>query len=253
MEFVLFITVVSLLVIACAEPLGERVGVVAPILLLAVGAVTAFLPQVPDLKIDPEIILQLILPPLLFSTAMRMPAHDFRRNLGAIFTLAVLLVVATALCVGAVIHLLLPEVPLAVAVAVGAVVSPLDAVAVGIVKKAGVSRRIVAILDGEGLVNDASALVVLGTAVLASGASVSAPAVAGRFVWAVAGAVVVGYAVGKVFMFLRRFVHHTTSNTVLSLATPSPPSSPPRRSAPRGWSPRWRPGWSSRRLSLIHI
>lgn len=220
MAFLLFIIIASLLVIAFAEPLGERIGVVAPIILLVVGAATAFLPQVPDITINPEIILQLILPPLLFSTAMRMPAHDFRRNLGAIFALAVVLVVATALCVGVVINLLVPQIPLAVAVAVGAVVSPSDAVAVGIVKRAGVSRRIVAILDGEGLVNDASALVVLGTALLAATQQVSAPAVVGQFVWAVAGAVIVGYAVGRLFMFLRRYVHQPTSNTVLSLAIP---------------------------------
>ncbi|WP_291314735.1 cation:proton antiporter [Corynebacterium sp. UBA2622] len=220
MVFVLFIIVVSLLVIAFAEPLGERLGVVAPIILLALSVATAYLPQVPPVDVDPEIILQLILPPLLFSTAMRMPAHDFRRNFGAIFGLAVVLVVVTALCVGVAIHLLVPQVPLAVGVAVGAVVSPSDAVAVGIVKRAGVSRRIVAILDGEGLINDASALVVLSTALVAAGSKVSPGEVAGRFVWAVLGAAAVGYAVGKLFMFLRRYVHHPTSNTVLSLAIP---------------------------------
>ena len=83
-------------VIALAEPLGERIGVVAPVLLLVLSAAVAFVPQVPEVVIDPEIILELILPPLLFATAMRMPVHDFRRNFSSIFLLAVVLVVLTA-------------------------------------------------------------------------------------------------------------------------------------------------------------
>lgn len=209
-----------LAVIALAEPLGERIGVVAPVLLLVLSAAVAFLPQVPDVVVDPEIILQLILPPLLFATAMRMPVHDFRRNFSSIFLLAVVLVVLTAVSVGWVIHLLVPAIPLPIAIAVGAVVSPSDAVAVGIVKKAGVNRRIIAILDGEGLINDASALVTLGTALLAARTKVTAGEVLLNFVWAVAGAVIVGFLVGQLAMFMRRHVHHPTSNTVLSLAIP---------------------------------
>lgn len=220
MTFIILLIVLMLLVIALAEPLGERIGVVAPVLLLVLSAAVAFVPQVPEVVIDPEIILELILPPLLFATAMRMPAHDFRRNFSSIFLLAVVLVVLTALSVGWVIHLIVPEIPLPIAIAVGAVVSPSDAVAVGIVKKAGVNRRIIAILDGEGLINDASALVTLGTALLAARSKVTAGEVLGNFLWAVAGAVIVGFLVGQLAMFLRRFVHHPTSNTVLSLAIP---------------------------------
>ncbi len=216
----LFLIVITLLVIAFAEPLGERIGVVAPVILLVVGAAAAYLPQVPEVFVEPEIILQLILPPLLFATAMRMPDHDFRRNLSAIFALAVLLVGVTSVCVGAAIHFLVPEIPLAYAIAVGAVVSPSDAVAVGIVRRAGVNRRIVAVLDGEGLINDASALVILGSSLLAARSHVTAGEVAASFLWAVVGAVLVGYCVGKVAMLLRRFLHHASSNTVLSLAIP---------------------------------
>ncbi|WKD56987.1 Sodium, potassium, lithium and rubidium/H(+) antiporter [Corynebacterium capitovis DSM 44611] len=220
MTLLLFLIIVALLVIAFAEPLGERIGVVAPVILLIVGVASAYLPQVPEIEVDPEIILQLILPPLLFSTAMRMPEHDFRRNFRPIVILAVVLVAVTSVCVGALLHLLVPEIPLPYAIALGAVVSPSDAVAVGIVKRAGVNRRIVSILDGEGLINDASALVVLGTALLAAESPVSAGDVAGSFLWAVAGAVAVGFAIGQLFMFLHRYVHHATSNTVLSLAVP---------------------------------
>lgn len=218
--FIILLIVIMLSVIALAEPLGERIGVVAPVLLLVLSAAVAFVPQVPEVVIDPEIILELILPPLLFATAMRMPVHDFRRNFSSIFLLAVVLVVLTAVSVGWVIHLIVPAIPLPIAIAVGAVVSPSDAVAVGIVKKAGVNRRIIAILDGEGLINDASALVTLGTALLAARSKVTAGEVLANFFWAVAGAVIVGLLVGHGAMFLRRFVHHPTSNTVLSLAIP---------------------------------
>ena len=218
--FIILLIVIMLSVIALAEPLGERIGVVAPVLLLVLSAAVAFVPQVPEVVVDPEIILELILPPLLFATAMRMPAHDFRRNFSSIFLLAVVLVVLTAVSVGWVIHLIVPAIPLPIAIAVGAVVSPSDAVAVGIVKKAGVNRRIIAILDGEGLINDASALVTLGAALLAARSKVTAGEVLLNFVWAVAGAVIVGLLVGYGAMFLRRFVHHPTSNTVLSLAIP---------------------------------
>ncbi|AWB83506.1 cation:proton antiporter [Corynebacterium liangguodongii] len=220
MALITFLVVIALVVIAFAEPLSQRLGLVAPVILLVIGAAVAYLPQVPEIGIEPDIILQLILPPLLFATAMRMPQHDFRRNFSAIFILAVVLVGATALAVGVVIHALVPEIPVVFAVAVGAVVSPSDAVAVGIVRRAGVSRRIIAILDGEGLINDASALVLLSTALLAAQGSVSAGEVAADFLWAVIGAVAIGYAVGRAFMFLRTLLPHPTSSTVLSLAIP---------------------------------
>lgn len=220
MTLYLLLAVVMLLVIALAETLGERTGIVAPIILLVASAAVSLFTPLPDIEIEPDLILEVILPPLLFATAMRMPAHDFRRNFAPISVLAVVLVVVTAFAVGLTIHAVLPEVPLAYAVAVGAVMSPSDAVATGIVKQAGVSSRVIAILDGEGLINDASALVMLRSALLAATVGASTEQVVGDFAWAVAGAILCGMLVGHLMMWLRKHVHGVTANTVISLAIP---------------------------------
>src|SRR4029079_4398073 len=136
-----------------------------------------------------------VLPPLLYSTAVQLPVIDVRRNLVLITWLSVVLVIASALVIGAVVHWFSPSISFALATALGAVVSPTDAVAAtAIGRRVGLPPRLMAVLEGESLVNDASALVVLRTAVaaLAVTAHFSLGHTVLDFAWAVVGAIVIG-------------------------------------------------------------
>ncbi|MGO1592622.1 cation:proton antiporter, partial [Ancrocorticia sp.] len=141
-------------------------------------------------------------------------------ELGAISGLSIVLVIISTGLVGGLLWLLIPDLDLAWALALGAVISPTDAVAVSIVKKTGVSPRVISILQGEGLLNDASALVMLRTAVAAAAASVTVWGVAGSLLWAVVGAAVVGIVVGKLNLAVRSRISNTTATTTLSFAIP---------------------------------
>ncbi|QWW19735.1 sodium:proton antiporter [Schaalia sp. 19OD2882] len=220
MTTLLLLGVATLLVIALSEPLGERVGLVAPVLLLVIGALVGVLPQVPEVSVDPEIIIHGILPPLLFSSAVAMPVKDFRRNFGSISVLSVVLVVVSSLALGLMFHVLIPDISLPLAIALGAIMSPTDAVATGIVKKMGVSERVVTILEGEGLINDASALVLLRSALAATVGSVTLLDIGASFLWAVGGALVFGWIAGKIGLHLRSMAHEPATGTVISLTVP---------------------------------
>jgi CPA1 family monovalent cation:H+ antiporter len=195
--------------------------VAAPLLLVVVGVALSFIPGVSDLDIEPELILAGVLPPLLYSAAVNMPAQDFRRNFKPISALAVLLVVVTTLGTGWFFHTLIPDLGWPAAFALGAVISPTDAVAATTVgKKLGLPTRVVAVLEGEGLVNDASALVLLRSAVAALGGAVSIWGVVGDFVWAVIGAVVVGSIVGYVNVRIRGLLNDAVLTTAISFVVP---------------------------------
>src|SRR3954469_5150705 len=145
------IVVLGLLAIAAAAVFGPRLGVAAPLLLVVVGIGVSLLPFVPAIEIEPHWILAGVLPPLLYSASVSMPTMDFRREFTAISGLAVILVVASAVLLGLLFSWLIPGLGLPVGIALGAIVSPTDAVAVSIVRRVGVSPRIVAVLEGEGL------------------------------------------------------------------------------------------------------
>lgn len=220
MTVVLVIIIATLFVIAAAELLADRTGIAAPILLLLLGAAVALIPGMPEVEVEPELVLMIILPPLLYSAAVNMPVSDFRRNIAPIGVLAVLLVAISAGVIGFVVNRMAPGIGIAACLALGAIVSPSDAVATSIVRRAGVSRRVVTVLDGEGLINDASALVILASAVGAIASQVSAGKVIGDFLLAVLVALVVGWLIGRLMIWLRSRVHEPTADTVLSLATP---------------------------------
>jgi NhaP-type Na+/H+ or K+/H+ antiporter len=216
----LIVGVLGLLGIAAATAIGPRLGVASPLLLVIVGVLVSFLPFVPDIQIDPEWILAGVLPPLLYSASVAMPSMEFRREFSAIGGFSVLLVVLSAGVLGVVFAALIPGIGLAAGIALGAIVSPTDAVATSIVKRIGVSPRIVTVLEGESLLNDATALVLLRSAIAATAASVTFWDVVGDFVFAVAVALVFGYAVGKLNLWVRARVTDATVNTVISLAVP---------------------------------
>ncbi|MDI1460712.1 cation:proton antiporter [Catellatospora sp. KI3] len=216
----LVIAVGAVVAIVVVNALAHRTGVAAPLLLVAVGVAVSFLPFVPAVEVEPEVILAGVLPPLLYSTAVSLPAMDFRRDFTAIGGLSVVLVVITSLLLGLLFSALVPGLGLAGGVAVGAIVSPTDAVATAIAKRLGAPPRVITVLEGEGLLNDASALVLLRSAVAATAAAVSVADVAGDFLWAVAAAVACGAVVGLVGLKARRRVGGATLSTALSFVVP---------------------------------
>ncbi|WP_345639134.1 Na+/H+ antiporter [Rugosimonospora acidiphila] len=217
------LTVVALVtVVVAVSALARRFGVLAPILLLVAGIVLSLIPGVPHIDLDPEIVLTWILPPLLYVAAVNTSVQAFRVNLRPILLLAVGLVVFTALSVGYALHLVLPAVPLAAAVALGAVVAPPDAVsASAIARRVGLPRRQVAILEGESLINDATALVIFGVAVsAATGRAVSAGDIGLNAALATVGGVAVGAVGAVVFGALHRRITQPLLDNAVSLIVP---------------------------------
>lgn len=216
----LVIVLAALFVIAGSAVLGPKVGLASPLVLVAVGVAASFLPVFDDFEIDPEWILQGVLPPLLYSSAVSMPAMNFRREMRTISGLAVALVVASALIMGVFFMVFIPDVGFAWGVALGAVISPTDAVATSIIKRTRVSKRVVAMLEGESLLNDATALVLLRTAIVATVGAFSFWSAVGTFAYSVAVAVVIGFLVGRVNLWVRARLDDPTVSTVISFIVP---------------------------------
>ncbi|HEY1530851.1 MAG TPA: cation:proton antiporter, partial [Galbitalea sp.] len=191
MEWALF-GVVAIVSIVAAGAFANKLGVAAPLILIVLGVGFSFIPGAPTV-VEPEVILAGILPPILYSAAVNVPIVDFRRNFSSIFGLSVLLVLASAFATGWLLFALFPRLTFAEGVAIGAVISPTDAVAAtAIGKRLGLPPRLVTILEGEGLVNDATALVLLRSAIAATAASVSFWGSLGDFAYAVIVAIVIG-------------------------------------------------------------
>ncbi|MFT3697103.1 MAG: cation:proton antiporter [Kofleriaceae bacterium] len=214
---------IGVLCIVAANALARKLQVAAPIALVLTGVLASLQPvfECPRITIAPELILQGVLPLLLFAAAVSMPATSFRRNFGPIAGLSVTLVVATSLSLGWLFSRLVPGLGFAGGVALGAVISPTDAVATTIVKRIGVAPRVVAVLDGEAMLNDASALVIVRTALAAMGAASTrvGPAI-GKFFLSILIASVIGFAVGWISLQIRRRVEHVTTNTLFSFVVP---------------------------------
>lgn len=212
--------VLALLAIAAATAIGPRLGVASPLLLVLVGLGVSLLPFIPPFEVDPEWILAGVLPPLLYSAAVSMPTMEFRRDFGAISGLSVVLVVLTSVLLGVLFAWLIPGLGLAAGIALGAIVSPTDAVATSIVKRLGVSPRVAAMLDGESLLNDATALVLLRAAIAGAAASVSLWGITLTFLYSVAVAIVIGLVIGWLNLRVRARVTNPTVNTVISFTMP---------------------------------
>lgn len=141
-------------------PVGERLGLPPPVLMTLLGIVLAVLPFVPNVDVPPGIVLPLLLPPLLYAAVQRTSWRQFAASWQPIFLLAVALVFVTTAAVAAVAHALVPGLPLAAAVAMGALVAPPDPVAAtAVAGRLGLPRRLVSLLEGEGLFNDVTAIV----------------------------------------------------------------------------------------------
>ncbi|HVP03206.1 MAG TPA: Na+/H+ antiporter [Solirubrobacteraceae bacterium] len=212
----------ALLIAVTAMLVGAyRTRIPYPILLVVGSAVIALIPGVPKVEVDPNVILVVALPPLLYSAAFFTSLHDLRRNLRPIGLLAIGLVIVTTLAVGAVAHFVI-GLSWGVAFVLGAVVSPTDPVAAtAIAGRLGAPQRYVAIVEGESLLNDASGLVVYRIAILAvlSGTFSLAGGVVDFVVGAGVG-IAIGALVGVVVAELRRRIDDAPTEITISLLTP---------------------------------
>ena len=213
--------VALIVVVAAATAAARRLPIVSPILLVLVGFALSYLPGIPAYALDPELVLLLILPPLLYAAAWRTSLPSFRANLRPIALLSVGLVLFTALVVGVVAVAVVPGLPFAAAVALGAIVAPPDAVAAtAVASRAGLPRRVVAILEGESLLNDATALTTYRLAVAAVASGFSMLEFGYRFVLAAIGGAAVGLALALTLAWVRRRLPEPVLDTTLTLVAP---------------------------------
>jgi CPA1 family monovalent cation:H+ antiporter len=192
--------------------IAARIGFPPSAALLIGGGALAFLPGVPAISLDPELALVLFLPPLLMDGAYYTAFGRFRRHLPGILSLAVGGVLFTTLVVGAATHLLVPSLPWAACFALGAIVSPPDAVAArAVLQRVSLPRRLQALLEGESLLNDATGLVLFRFAVAATlSGTFDTGAAVGSFLLLAIGGAAVGLAVGFAWVFvLRRMTDET--------------------------------------------
>ncbi len=211
-----------LALLACGHLFARRTRIPVSVVLAIGGAGLSFLPWLPREPLDPDLILFLFLPPLLYADAFETSWTDFRRWLRPILMLAVGLVAFTTLVVGFVAHACLPQLPWPVCFTLGAIVSPTDTVAVqSILERLRMPRRATAIIGGESLTNDATGLlgVQIGVAVVASGAF-AAKTIAIDFAWIAGGGAAIGIAAGVLFALINRYVRDSGVLFLFSLVAP---------------------------------
>jgi CPA1 family monovalent cation:H+ antiporter len=196
----------------------NRFDLSAPLVLIVVGIVGSYLPFVPEVELHPEVVLLGLLPPLLYAAALQTSLVDFNANRRPILLLSVGLVAFTTAGIAVLVHWLLPGVGWAGSFAIGAVVAPPDAIAASaIARRIGLPRRVVTILEGESLLNDATALVALRTAI---GSIVAWHLMVRDFAIAAGGGVLVGLAFVVAVGFIRKHVTDPVLDSGLSFMTP---------------------------------
>jgi monovalent cation/hydrogen antiporter len=210
-----------LLAVAALGALACRLSVPYPIMLVIGGAIFGFIPGLPEIRLEPDLVLALFLPPLLYKSAIYANFGDFRANLRGLTLSTIVLVLVTTGVVAVVAHLLIPGMPWAAAFALGAIVSPTDPVAAAaVMRRLNAPRRLVSAVEGEGLFNDASALVVYRVAVAAVVAGGFSLAEAGlRFVLGAVGGLAIGVAVGWMSAWVRQHISDTQISVTISLLT----------------------------------
>ena len=215
------VLIALLAVIPVVSVIARRLKVPPAILLVIVGVVLALIPGLPTVKLDPEFVLLFVLPPIIYNSAVAMSWQEFKFNLRPISLLAIGCVVFTAIATAAVSHWLL-GLSWPVGFVLGAIVSPPDAVApLSIARRLQLPRRFLAILEGEGLVNDASALILYRFAITAVSLGVFSMSHAiGTFAAIVGGEILWGIGVGWAVLRLRRWVKDPRIEIMLSILTP---------------------------------
>ncbi len=205
MPHIELIVLFLLVVVTALTVAAQRLDVPYPILLVIGGCALGLVPGLPEPDLDPDVVLLIFLPPLLYDTALRTSRRELRRNVSPIATSAIGLVLLTMVVVAIAVHLAVPGLPWAAAFAFGAIVSPTDPLAaVAIARRLGVPRRLVTLVEGESLINDATALAAYTSAVAAVTGSFSLLDSGGDFVLNVVGGAVIGLVVAQVLSWVFR-------------------------------------------------
>jgi CPA1 family monovalent cation:H+ antiporter len=214
-----------LLLMMCAVALGwlaRHYNFPYPIALVVGGALLGLIPKLPQFPFDPQLILVIVLPPILYQAALLTSWSDFKANIRPISLLAIGLVIATTLAVGAALKLMVPSVPWAAAFVLGAIISPPDAVAATtILSRLNMPRHLVTILEGESLVNDASGLVIYKLAIVAVLTGVfSLGDATAQFALVSLGGLIIGLLLAHVFIAIHRRLGDPFIEVIMALATP---------------------------------
>src|SRR5919201_1553869 len=210
-----------LVAIAGLSALARHLSVPYPIVLVIGGALVGFVPGLPEVKLNPDVVLVVFLPPLLYGSAFFANFNDLRANMRGLTLSSVGLVLATMCAVAWAAHALIPGLPWEAAFVLGAIVSPTDPLAAAtIMRRLEAPRRLVSTIEGEGLFNDATALVAYRVAVAAVVAGSFSLADAGlKFVLDAAGGVAIGLAVGAIVAEIRKRVTDVQVSVTISLLT----------------------------------
>src|SRR5215207_398655 len=201
MEHIELVVLFLLVTVAALTALARVLRVPYPILLVIGGSLVGFAPGVPDVQLEPDLVLLIFLPPLLFNAAYTSSIRELRADLRSITLTAVGLVLLTTCSVALVAHAAIDGLPWAAAFALGAIVSPTDPLAAtAIMRRLGVPRRITSVVEGESLINDGTALVAYRTAVVAVGGTFDLLDAVGEFARSVAGGIAIGLVVGVVLV-----------------------------------------------------
>jgi len=216
------VILILLVAVVALEAMARHVDLPSPFLLLPAGILIGFLPNFPHVVLDPDLVLLVFLPPLVYFGAAFGSWQEFRKNLRPITLLSVGCVLFTTVCVAVVAHALIPGFGWAAAFVLGAIVSPPDEVAaISIARRLGIPKGLSAILEGEGLVNDAPALTIYRLAAAAIVThTFSLTQAAADFTFIVVGEVMWGLLVGWAMLRIRRMLHNTSLEICLSLLTP---------------------------------
>jgi CPA1 family monovalent cation:H+ antiporter len=207
-----------LLLMVVLAAVARRIQVSYPIFLVLGGLLISLVPQLPLIELEPQLVFLLFLPPILTSAAFFTPVRDFRANLRAILLLALGLVLFTTTAVAWVAHTLIPELPWAAAFTLGAIVAPPDAVAAtSVAKRLNLPRRIITILEGESLMNDASALVAYRVAIVAAlTGTFSLGQATADFFLASVGGIAIGLAIGWLTIQLLQRIDDTPIEVIIT-------------------------------------
>ncbi|CAN5498826.1 Na+/H+ antiporter [soil metagenome] len=209
--------------VACVSGVARRFGVSYPIVLVLAGLAVSFVPGIPRIPLPPDIVFWVFLPPLLSAAAWQTSWREFRRNIISISMLAFGLVIFTAIGIAMTAHLFLPDFDWRLGFLLGAVVSPTDAVAASsIAKKVGMPQRIVDLLEGESLINDATGLLLLefGLDMIVHGTQPTLLAGSVRFIWLIAGGCGIGLLLGGVVCWIERWIDDGPVEIVISIIVP---------------------------------
>jgi Na+/H+ antiporter len=208
--------------VAALVLLSRKLTLPYPIVLVVAGLALSFIPHLPQVKLNPDIVFYFFLPPLIYPAALFTSWRDFRRNLRPIGLLSIGLVLVTTLTIASAAHALVPAMPWPAAFAFGAIVSPTDAIAAtSVIRRLSLPHRIEVVLEGESLVNDATALVALQFAVAAlMTGSFSLGAAAGRFIIVAVGGIAFGLLVGLLMRWIHQHLDDPPVQITISLLTP---------------------------------